>query len=78
MNLKPIIQSEVSQKEKNKYCKLTYTQYLEKRYQWTYLWGNNEEADIENRIMDRMVGEEGEGGTDEESNIETYTLLHVK
>ena len=42
------------------------------------MWGNNEEADIENRIMDRMVGEEGEGGTDGESNIETYTLLHVK
>ena len=32
MNLKPIIQSEVSQKEKNKYCKLTYIWNLEKRY----------------------------------------------
>ena len=42
------------------------------------MWGNNEKADIENRIMHRMVGEEGEGGTDGESNIETYTLLYVK
>ena len=33
MNLKPIIQSEVSQKEKNKYCILTHIiQNLEKWY----------------------------------------------
>ena len=42
------------------------------------MWGNNGEADIENRIMDRVVGEEGEGGTDGESKIETYTFSSVQ
>ena len=41
------------------------------------MWGNNGEADIENRIMDRVVGEEGEGGTDGESGMETSTSPYV-
>ena len=32
VNLEPIIQSEVSQKEKDKYCILTHVQNLEKWY----------------------------------------------
>ena len=32
MNLEPIIQSEVSQEEKNKYCMLTYIWNLERWY----------------------------------------------
>ena len=32
--------------------------------------------DIENRLVD--TGEEGEGGTNSESSIETYTLSYVK
>ena len=32
MNLEPVIQSEVSQKEKDKYCILTHVQNLEKWY----------------------------------------------
>ena len=43
MNLEPIIQSEVSQKEKDKYC--------------IYLQGSNGETDIDNRLMDMGRGE---------------------
>ena len=39
---------------------------------WIYLKGSNWDADIENRLVD-TVGEEG-GGTNWESNMETYTL----
>jgi len=41
----PIIQSEVSQKDKDKYC--------------IYLQGSNGETDIENRLMDMGRGEVG-------------------
>jgi len=42
MNLEPIIQSEVSQKAKDKYHMLTHTQNLEKWYEFIYraaTWG---------------------------------------
>ena len=52
MNLEPIIHSEVSQKEKDKYCIRTYIRNLEKLYLRIYLQGNNGETDIENRLMD--------------------------
>ena len=39
MNTEPIIQSEVSQKEKDKYCILTCIQNLEKWYWRIYLQG---------------------------------------
>ena len=38
--------------------------------------GSDAHADIENRVLD-VVGQ-GEGGTNRESNIETYTLPYVK
>ena len=38
--------------------------------------GSNADTDIENRLVD-TVGE-GEGGTNWESNMETYTLPYVK
>ena len=42
--------------------------------------GINGEADIDNRLMDMggEGGKEGEGGTNGESNMETYTLPYVK
>ena len=60
MNLDPIIQSEVSQKEKDKYCILIYVYIwnLEKWYWRIYLQGNNGERDIENGLMDIGRGEE--------------------
>ena len=58
MNLEPIVQSEVSQKEKDKYHILTlYIQNLEKWYWRIYLQGNNGETDIENRLMGMGRGE---------------------
>ena len=44
-------QSEVSQKEKDKYCILTHIQNLEKRYYRIYLQCCNGEKDLENRLM---------------------------
>ena len=38
--------------------------------------GNNRDADTENRIVDTV--QEGEGGMNRESSIETYTLPCVK
>ena len=58
MNLEPIIQSEVSQKEKDKYHILTHIQNLEKWYLKIYLQGSNGETDMENRLVDMGKGEE--------------------
>ena len=44
-------QSEVSQKEKDKYCILTHIQNLEKWYYRIYLQCCNGETDLENRLM---------------------------
>ena len=59
MNIEPIIQSEVSQKEKDKYCILTNI-YMESRKMVlkNLFTGNNGETDIENRPMDMGRGEE--------------------
>ena len=56
MNLEPIIQSEVSQKEKS-YIN-TYIWNLEKWYWRIYLQGSNGETDIENRFVDVGRGKE--------------------
>ena len=59
MNLDPIIQSEVIQKEKDKYCILnSYIQNLEKWYRKIYLQGSNEETHIEKSLMDMGRGEQ--------------------
>ena len=39
---------------------------------------HNGDADIENRPMDWSLGEEEEGGTEGETNMETYTLPYFK
>ena len=59
MNLEPIIQSEVSQKEKDKYCILTHIHGIQKNgTEEFYLRSSNGETDIENRLMDMGRGEE--------------------
>ena len=59
MNLDPIIQSEVSQKEKDKISySNTYIWNLEEWYWRTYLQGSTGETDIENRLIDMGKGEE--------------------
>ena len=75
MNLKPFIQSKVSQKENNKYIK-AYTWNLEKSNWWAYLQKRNGDTDVYNGLVG-TVGE-GEGSTNWESNIDIYTLSCVK
>ena len=61
MNLAPIIQSDVSQKEKDKYLILMHIMWnLERWYQQSYMQGSKEDTDGKNRLLD-SVGE-GEGG----------------
>ena len=62
INLEPIIQSEVSQKEENKYSILTRI-YMESRKMvlMNLLQDSSGDADTENRSVDTVVG--GEGGT---------------
>ena len=79
MNLKPIIQSEVSQKEKNKYHILKHTYRIQK---------DSTDESIHRAAMEMQTqrtdlwtwgqGKEGQGGTNGESNMEIYTLPCVK
>ena len=59
MDLEPINQSEVSQKEKNKYHIVTYICGIQKSgTDESYLQGRNRNSDVENRLTDTA----GEGG----------------
>ena len=58
MNIDPVIQSEVSQKEKDKYWILTYVWNLENWYWRIYSQGSSGETDLENRLMDTGRREE--------------------
>jgi len=59
MNLEPIIQSEVSQKEKEKYRILTHIYGIQKNGTEEFICrAANGETDIENRPMDTGRGEE--------------------
>ena len=76
MNLEPIIQSEVSQKEnKGMSYNDTHIWNLERWYWWIYLQGSNGEIDIENRLMDMGGGEEAEVEMYGESNMETSKAI---
>ena len=62
VNLEPIIQREVSQKEKDKYCMCIYVYIyvyiyiyiwdLERWYQRSYMQGCKGDADVKNRLSD--------------------------
>jgi len=60
MNLEPIMQSEVSQEEKDKYHILMHIYRINLLYLQgsIYSQDSNGEADIENRLMDMGKGEE--------------------
>ena len=70
MNLEPIIRIEVSQKEKKKYHILIH---LGKWYWCNYLQDNN--GDTENRLMNTVGVEDGDGWMYGESNMETYITI---
>ena len=76
MNLEPIIPSEVSQKEKNKYIN-TYIWNLEGWYWWICSQSSNGDANIEKRLIDKDGGEEREGDINGESSMDAYALMHV-
>ena len=78
MSLELVIQSEISQKEKNKCHILTriYIWNLEKWYWLTCLQVSNRDAGIENGLVD--TAGEGEDGTNSESSTDIYSLHCVK
>ena len=56
MNQETVIQSEVSQKEKNKYRILTHMCNFKKWYRQTYLQSRNRDRDVENKRMNTKEG----------------------
>ena len=60
MNLEPIIQSEVSQKDKHQYSILTHTYGIQKDGNDNPMCKTETDTDVQNRLLDSMGG--GEGG----------------
>ena len=58
MNLEPIIQSEVSQREKDKYCILIHIYGIWKNGTEEFIYRVAMERQIENRLMDMGRGKE--------------------
>ena len=77
MNLEPIIQSEVSQKEKSKYRILTHIYGIQKDGTEGSICRAALETQTENRLMDKGGEEEGEGEINGESSIEANTSTYV-
>ena len=73
MNLEPIIQSEMSQKEKDKYHILMHIYVIQKDGTDKHLQGSN--GDTENGLQTQG---QGEGGTNWASDTETCPLLSAK
>ena len=73
MNLEPIIQSKVSQKEKHKYRILTHIYRIQKKGTKELIYrAAVEKQAIENRLTDMGRGEEEMYG---KSNMETYITI---
>ena len=69
--------TEWSQSEREKYHILMHIYvHLERWYWWTYLQGSNGDAHMENRLVDTVW--EGDGWTNWDSSMETYTLPYLK
>ena len=58
MNLEPTIQSEVSQKEKDKYCILIHIYGMQKNGTDKFIYRAALKNQTENRLMDMARGEE--------------------
>ena len=74
--LEPIIQSEVSQKEKHQYSILTHIYGILKDGNNNPICKTEKETDIQNRLLDSV--EKGKGGMIWENGIETCKLSYVK
>ena len=73
MNLEPIIQNEVSQREKEKYRILTNIYGIQKNGTEEFIHRAAVEKQTENRLMD--MGRGGEGEMYGERNMETYNTI---
>ena len=71
LNLEPIIQSKVSQKEKNKYCTLTYIYGIQKDGTDEIICRAAMEKQIQSTDLWTRGEGEGEGEIYGESNMET-------
>ena len=71
MNLEAIVQSEASQKEKDKYCIIMYVYRIQKDSTDESICRAAMETDTEHRLLDVVGREEGEGERLGESNQET-------
>ena len=76
MKLEPIIQSEVSQKEKHQYSILTHIYGIYKDGNDDPICKTARDTDVKNSLLD-SVGE-GMGGMIWENDIETCILSYVK
>ena len=76
MKLEPIIQSEVSQKEKHQYSILIYIYGIQNDGNNDSIWEIAKETDEKNRLLD-SVGE-GEGGVIWENSFKICIVLYVK
>ena len=77
MNLEPIIQTEVCQKEKNKYYILIHVYRIQKDGADEIICRAAVETQIQRTDLWTQLGwgEEGEGGMYGESNMETYITI---
>ena len=79
MNLEPIIQSEVSQKEKDKYHILIHIYGIQKDDTDEIIFRAAMEKQIQRTgIWSQGGGRKEKGGTNGDSDMETYTLPQVK
>ena len=77
MKLEPIIQSELSQKEKHQYSTLMHIYGIqEDGNNDPYMRDSKRDTNVKNRLLD-SVGE-GEGGMTWENGIETCKISYVK
>ena len=76
--LETFILTEVSQKEKNKYCIISLTYGSRKWYRWTYLQSISRVTDIENKLMDLRLPRLGGEGAEWIGRLGlTYILYYV-
>ena len=77
MKLEPIIQSEVSQKEKHQYSILTHIYGIQKDGNDNPVCETAKETQMYRSLLD-SVGEGGDGGMISENGIETCIISYMK
>ena len=76
MKLEPIIQSEVSQKDKDQYSMLTHIYGIQKDGNDNPICKTEKDTDVQKRLLDSV--REDEGGMFRENSIKTCILSRVK